>query len=122
MFDLGTTPLDLAITAVMTLVGFGLILPATLLARELKRFFAAAQNGTARASRWIRLAIVLVPTLMVLAGLAVVGHVRYKSGEATISELHLVLFTALGTFGAFTVEYMAFNPYRHALDRLETMR
>jgi hypothetical protein len=117
--DLGDSPLDTFLTVLMALLGFALVLPAMLLAQLLKRIYTSRLDNGVVPRPWLRLAFAIIPVLLLAAGVYAVAWIRWSAGDAEVDWGVMVIFTALATFGAFAIEFMADIPHRHLLDRLE---
>jgi hypothetical protein len=122
VLDLGEGWIDKVLTGFLSLLGFALIVPSVWVARQLKRAYVARTDSTlVPGGVWAPLVIGLIPLLLLAGGLYAVASLRLLDGGDRAGWIVMLLFTALATFGAVSIEFLSDVPARHALDRLEAM-
>lgn len=122
VLDLGEGWIDKLLTGFLSLLGFALIVPSVWIARQLKRAYVAhTDSALVPGGAWAPLVLGSVPLLFLVGGLYAVASLRLLDGGDRAGWVVMLLFTALATFGAISIEFLADVPARHALDRLEAM-
>lgn len=120
VLDLGESAIDKLLTGFLSLLGFALIVPAVWVAHQLKRAYVARTDPELVPGGWkVPLLLGCLPLFLLWGGLYAVASLRFEEAGARAGWVVMFLFTALATFGAMSIEFLADVPARHALDRLE---